>query len=77
MTMVRSFGSLPFDPDTGDALAVIETPKGSRNKYSYNQSLEVFELRKVLPRGMIFPYDFCFFPRGASQAATHHPPDVS
>ena len=72
--MVRSVGSLPFDPETGDALAVIETPKGSRNKYSYNQSLEVFELRKVLPRGMIFPYDFGFFPpRGEPSSYSSSP----
>ena len=61
--MKKSFRNLPtFDPDSGDALAVIETPKGSRNKYAYNEALEVFELRKVLPRGMILPYDFGFIP---------------
>jgi hypothetical protein len=63
MTMTKSFAGLPtFDRESGDALAVIETPKGSRNKYSYNETLEIFELRKVLPRGMIFPYDFGFLP---------------
>src|ERR1700723_3027665 len=63
MTTKKSFGKLPtFDPDSGDALAVIETPKGSRNKYAFNEALEVFELRKVLPRGMIFPFDFGFLP---------------
>ena len=61
--MKMSIGNLPtFDPESGDALAVIETPKGSRNKYAFNQTLGVFELRKVLPRGMIFPFDFGFIP---------------
>ena len=61
--MQMSMGNLPtFDPESGDALAVIETPKGSRNKHAYNQTLGVFELRKVLPRGMIFPFDFGFIP---------------
>lgn len=41
---------------------VIETPKGSRNKYAYNQEDRVFELKKVLPAGMAFPYDFGFVP---------------
>ena len=41
---------------------LVEIPKGSRNKYGYNEALEVFELRKVLPRGMLFPYDFGFIP---------------
>lgn len=41
---------------------VIETPKGSRNKYAFNQEERVFELKKVLPAGMAFPYDFGFVP---------------
>ena len=33
--MKMSIGNLPtFDPESGDVLAVIETPKGSRNKYA-------------------------------------------
>jgi inorganic pyrophosphatase len=60
---VKSFADLPtIDPESGDVLAVVETAKGSRNKYGYNETLGVFELRKVLPRGMIFPYDFGFIP---------------
>jgi inorganic pyrophosphatase len=41
---------------------VIETPKSSRNKYDFDQDLRVFELAKVLPSGMAFPYDFGFVP---------------
>jgi len=41
---------------------VIETPKGSRNKYAFDQRAKVFELKKVLPAGMSFPYDFGFVP---------------
>lgn len=41
---------------------VIETPKGSRNKYAFNADEKVFELKKVLPAGMAFPYDFGFIP---------------
>ena len=41
--MKMSIGNLPtFDPESGDVLAVIETPKGSRNKYAYNQTLGSF-----------------------------------
>ncbi|MFZ0816864.1 MAG: inorganic diphosphatase [Candidatus Sulfotelmatobacter sp.] len=42
---------------------VIETPKGSRNKYAFDAEQKVFELKKVLPAGMAFPYDFGFIPR--------------
>jgi inorganic pyrophosphatase len=41
---------------------VIETPKGSRNKYAFNAELRIFELKRVLPAGMAFPYDFGFIP---------------
>ena len=53
----------PIDT-SGDKIiqVIIETPKGSRNKYAFNQEARVFELRKVLPAGMSFPYDFGFLP---------------
>jgi len=41
---------------------IIETPKGSRNKYAFDQEKKVFALKKVLPSGMAFPYDFGFVP---------------
>jgi inorganic pyrophosphatase len=41
---------------------VIETPKGSRNKFAFNPKERIFELKKVLPSGMAFPYDFGFVP---------------
>lgn len=42
---------------------IIETPKNSRNKYSYDPEQGIFTLRKVLPEGMVFPHDFGFLPR--------------
>ena len=41
---------------------VIETPRGSRNKYAFDPKQRVFTLKKVLPEGMVFPYDFGFIP---------------
>ncbi len=41
---------------------IIETPKASRNKYALNPKERLFELKKVLPAGMTFPYDFGFLP---------------
>ena len=44
--------------DDGEAIHVIvETPKGSRNKFAFDESRKVFRLKKVLPVGMAFPYD--------------------
>jgi inorganic pyrophosphatase len=53
---------------------VIETPKGSRNKYAFDAKQKIFELKKVLPAGMAFPYDFGFIPR--TQAEDGDPTDV-
>jgi len=51
-----------FDADDDALQVVIETPKGSNNKYDYNPTTDCFELAKVLPEGMIFPYDFGLIP---------------
>src|SRR5579863_10048834 len=53
----------PFDAEDKQWLrVVIETPKGSRNKFAFDPDARVFQLKKVLPAGMAFPYDFGFVP---------------
>jgi len=42
--------------------AVIETPRGSRNKFKFDPATGAFELGKQLPAGAVFPYDFGFVP---------------
>ena len=65
----------PFDKnDRSMVQVVIETPKGSRNKYKFEPNLSSFKLSKVLPDGMVFPYDFGFVP--STQAADGDPIDV-
>ncbi len=51
-----------FDPETGELTAVIETPKGSPNKYDYDETCGAFRLAGVMPEGTAFPYDFGFIP---------------
>lgn len=36
--------------------------RGSRNKIKYDPSSRQFKLSKVMPEGMVFPYDFGFVP---------------
>lgn len=50
---------------------VIETPRGSRNKYKYNQETGRMKFSKVLPEGMMFPYDFGFIPARRQTMAIH------
>lgn len=53
----------PIKKDNGTLQVIVETPKGSRNKYAFDSEQKVFGLRKVLPAGMVFPYDFGFLPQ--------------
>ena len=53
---------------------IIETPKGSRNKIKYDAKSRKFKLSKILPEGMVFPYDFGFAP--STQAQDGDPLDV-
>src|SRR6185295_2715875 len=51
-----------FDEVTGDLNVVVETPKGSRNKFKFDEEHGLYKLSGVLPAGMAFPYDFGFIP---------------
>jgi inorganic pyrophosphatase len=53
---------------------IIETPRGSRNKYAFDPKQRIFELKKVLPEGMTFPHDFGFIP--STEAEDGDPLDV-
>ena len=65
----------PRDPvDRQVIQVIIETPKGSRNKYAFDAKQRVFALKKVLPAGMAFPYDFGFIP--STKAEDGDPTDV-
>jgi inorganic pyrophosphatase len=54
--------------------AVIETPKGRRNKFKYEPEKQVFSLSRVLPEGFLFPFDFGFIP--STKAPDGDPLDV-
>ena len=51
-----------LDKKKATCRAIIETPKGSRNKYDFDAAAGLFCLAKLLPEGMVFPYDFGFVP---------------
>jgi inorganic pyrophosphatase len=65
----------PFGGDDEELVQVIiETPQGSRNKYAFDPEQRVFRLKRVLPAGMSFPYDFGFVP--STKADDGDPVDV-
>ena len=58
-----SLNDLPVrDRETGDFTVVVETPKGSANKYKYDADCRSLRLSAVLGQGLAFPYDFGFIP---------------
>jgi inorganic pyrophosphatase len=63
-----------FGEDGTTIHVIIGTPKGSRNKYAFDAELKIFLLKKVLPVGMAFPYDFGFIP--STEAEDGDPVDV-
>jgi len=42
--------------------AIIESPKGCNHKYDFEPDKNVFKLKKLLPAGLVFPFDFGFIP---------------
>jgi len=53
----------PIDKKDGLLQVIVETPAHSRNKFAYDPKQGIFTLKKVLPAGMVFPWDFGFLPR--------------
>jgi inorganic pyrophosphatase len=41
---------------------IIETPKESRIKFKYNPSKQLYEIHRILPYGLRFPFNFGFVP---------------
>jgi inorganic pyrophosphatase len=46
---------------------VIDTPKGNRNKYKWDEALGLFRLTKVLPPGFAFPWNYGYLPKTRSE----------
>jgi inorganic pyrophosphatase len=57
----------PTGDKPGNVHVIIDTPRGSRNKYKWDEKLGVLKLSHVLTAGAVFPFDFGFVPgtRGA------------
>jgi len=56
-----------YDSKTRVCRAIIETPKGCRNKFDYDPDSGLFMLGGLLPEGMMFPFDFGFIPSTLGQ----------
>src|SRR6201993_2103092 len=63
-TEVADLSTLPhhLDVKKGVCRAIVETPKGCRNKFDYDPESNLFMLGGLLPERMMFPFDFGFIP---------------
>jgi inorganic pyrophosphatase len=48
----------PRDASSGLIHVVVDTPKGSGNKYKFDEELRTFKVSRILPPGLFFPFDF-------------------
>jgi inorganic pyrophosphatase len=73
--MTVRFEELPaWDAESGLLNVVVDTPRGSRNKYKYDDKTGLWRLSKVLPLGANFPHDFGFIP--ATRGGDGDPLDI-
>lgn len=67
LTIVKSLADptklKPIDKQNDLLQVIVETPAGSRNKFAFDVEQSIFSVKKVLPAGMTFPYDFGFLPQ--------------
>jgi len=69
------YSCLPsFDRKTKSVNVIVETPKGCRNKFKFDEEAGAFILGSVLPAGASFPYDFGYVP--GTKAEDGDPLDV-
>lgn len=62
-------GSAPTSSDT--VLAFIEIPRGSRNKYEFDEETGMFRLDRVLYSSVHYPADYGFIPDTLAEDGDH------
>ncbi|HEY7293239.1 MAG TPA: inorganic diphosphatase [Vicinamibacterales bacterium] len=69
MKHIADLSALPnqLNKKAATCRAIIETPKGFRNKFAYDRETGLFKLSGLLPEGMMFPFDFGFIPSTLGQ----------
>lgn len=66
--MLLNFDHIPalYDKDANEPFGInmiVETPRGTRNKFAWKEEFGVIELRRILRGGMTWPCDFGFIPQ--------------
>jgi inorganic pyrophosphatase len=59
---MANLAHLPLECEGGLVRVVVETPKGSTEKIDYDDDLGCFFVKRRLPLGIAYPFDFGFLP---------------
>jgi inorganic pyrophosphatase len=60
---VSNLLKLPFTGDEKNSIrCIVETPRGSRAKFTYDPEAKIFAMSKALVTGLTYPYDWGFIP---------------
>lgn len=63
---LESVMALPAQAGAGLVHVIVDTPRGSTQKYKYDPEFNGFRLSRMLPAGMHFPFDFGSIPSTAA-----------
>jgi inorganic pyrophosphatase len=67
-----AFSKIPIGTGAPEIInAVIEIPKGSHNKYEYDEELDQIRLDRVLHSPLYYPFDYGFVPQTCSEDGDH------
>jgi inorganic pyrophosphatase len=67
-----SFANIPIGEKAPEVVnAVIEIPKGSHNKYEYDEKFDEIRLDRVLHSPLYYPADYGFIPQTRSEDGDH------
>ncbi len=67
-----SYNNIPIgDKSPNIVNAIIEIPKGSHNKYEYDEQLDLIRLDRVLHSPVFYPTDYGFIPQTRSEDGDH------
>ena len=59
------------DFDKGVINAVIEIPKGTKNKYEYDEKLDLLKLDRVVQTSVVYPVNYGFVPGTRAEDGDH------
>src|ERR1700735_2142488 len=70
--MESIYESLPLGEKSPEMInVIIEIPKGSHNKYEFDEKLGVFKLDRVFYSPFYYPLDYGFIPQTRSEDGDH------